>query len=409
MKKRIILIFLSILILLSTFTYVQAEEGIMPLADTTEEGLCYRYIINKGYNTEKSGYEIQYDVYTHRGRQEGTVYVPSEYYDLDHWFLFLWGDVICIATNSKSVSSSDTVYCTFEHFDSTRWSLGYYKNNASTNNWLGYKCYSFKNDTWSLFNQGDYNLYVTKEGVSINSIIYSKNVDIKYGGSVSSSKAYDWQELKTPDMKLVQGTGFRVYLNNFHGATIIDDETEIINSLTNLYLYVYDFNNKGYLTEELDLLGLSEVHQDDEGNYYYDILFDTLSYMNKVNGDYLVSVVPFLSSTKHFTSLSTTYDVITKYQPVCYWRYQYYSSSGTGMLVPTDSEGNPINPDEPQPELPDPTIEAIGGLNNSISEQTNVIKDQTNAIKEQTETNKNIFQQIIELPRENSARLFGYA
>ncbi len=47
MKKRIVLIFLIICILLSTFTIVKAEDGIMALNDTTEDGLCYRYVINK--------------------------------------------------------------------------------------------------------------------------------------------------------------------------------------------------------------------------------------------------------------------------------------------------------------------------------------------------------------------------
>ena len=47
MKKRIITIFIVILTLLSTFTYVSAEEGIMPLDDTTYDGLCYRYVIDK--------------------------------------------------------------------------------------------------------------------------------------------------------------------------------------------------------------------------------------------------------------------------------------------------------------------------------------------------------------------------
>lgn len=39
----------------------------------------------------------------------------------------------------------------------------------------------------------------------------------------------------------------------------------------------------------------------------------------------------------------------------------------------------------------------------------NTINDQTNAIKENTETNKNIFQKIIELPRSNCTAVFRYA
>ena len=51
------------------------------------------------------------------------------------------------------------------------------------------------------------------------------------------------------------------------------------------------------------------------------------------------------------------------------------------------------NPPEKDPNQG--VIDAVGGLGNNINEQTN-------AIKENTETNKNIFQKIIELPRSDS-------
>ena len=65
-------------------------------------------------------------------------------------------------------------------------------------------------------------------------------------------------------------------------------------------------------------------------------------------------------------------------------------------MIAVDKDGNPLET-EPTPELPEPdkTVEAIEDLNNSIN-------NQTEAIKEQTEVSKNIFQQIIELPRQVS-------
>lgn len=76
--------------------------------------------------------------------------------------------------------------------------------------------------------------------------------------------------------------------------------------------------------------------------------------------------------------------------------------------------GTPTTPTDPEnPEKPDPSLEAIKGLGDNINNQTHKIEEQTNAINNQTqkideqtnsikeanETNKNIFQKIIELPK----------
>lgn len=58
------------------------------------------------------------------------------------------------------------------------------------------------------------------------------------------------------------------------------------------------------------------------------------------------------------------------------------------------------NPPEKDPNQG--VIDAVGGLGNNINEQTN-------AIKENTETNKNIFQKLLELPRSDSRTLFKHA
>lgn len=59
-------------------------------------------------------------------------------------------------------------------------------------------------------------------------------------------------------------------------------------------------------------------------------------------------------------------------------------------MIEVDENGNPTDPAQPLPTK-DPMEQAVEDLNQKTEEQTN-------AIKENTEVNKNIFQQIIELP-----------
>lgn len=258
-----------------------------------------------------------------------------------------------------------------------------------------YKCSKYNYDTTeNTFVLADFAMppiYTNK--ISANNVLLVHNCSVLLGGVVDYSLVYDWQEFKIPQMQL-SSTGFKLNLNDFHDFGFTDDFSSTANKLTSLSLYVYDLNNKMYLTEGADILTNLELSSEGD-NYYIDIPFSYLPYLNKSNGDYLIGITSLISTTKvhdDLKELGTPYIQNILYSDMSYWRYQYYANSGTGLLVPSDAEGNPTTPDDPVPEPYDPTEEAI-------KNQTQKIEEQTEAIKEQTEVHKNIFQQIIELPR----------
>lgn len=375
-KKLLFFTFIIFVFVLFGFNVVHAD-------DTTYDGYCYQHVEHVGM-TDK-GYQINYDVYLRNGNRQGTIYLTEEMYNRK-WVLFYFSGSLIYRTNYNEGN--------FSAFNlELSGSRGDYFTLLPSSLGVRDYIYDFDNNSWSDYSLRSFELIYNLEG-----IFDKKDCDVLYGNSVSWSTYHDWRYLKTPEMR-VASDGFRLHLKDFHD-NITGDEASLytVDTLSGLGLFVYDFNNKQYLTENLDLLSASEVKMATDGTYYIDIPFSLLSYINKVNCDYLISVIPILDARVKSASLpSIFYDNVFKYNPVCYWRYQYHSDTGTGGLVSTDSEGNPLKPDEAQPE-PDKTVEAFENLKNSIAEQNKKLEEQTEAIKENTETNKNIFQQIIDLP-----------
>lgn len=70
---------------------------------------------------------------------------------------------------------------------------------------------------------------------------------------------------------------------------------------------------------------------------------DLLTYMNKVDGDYLISaVINYKVSLHSFLLDSFAYNpaIITFYPKILYWRYKYNASTRSGVLFEVDSDGN---------------------------------------------------------------------
>lgn len=391
--KRLLVVILSFVLLFSFvfITTVKAEDGIMPLDTTTFDNSIYRYVEARGFNNEYNGYEYYYRVYTSSGIREKVIYIPTQLHDEGSWFIY----------TSREASNNTTFlyHCDIENVSFTL------VNDTRLNVWQivcgqNFDRYMYVNGNWEVMDSNLSYKYLGKINMQPSSIVTSKRCDLKFCDmnltyKIDWSFFADWQDFQCPDLKLADDY-FRLYMNDIHGSTIVETDYEVTNSLTSLGLYIYDFNSQTSLVSGDSILSLSDLQQDEDGRYYVDIPLSRYAYLTQGNGDFLIGVGSVLNSTKTFNLTPAFPSQTVLYEDLSYWRYQYYSSSGSGLLVPSDAEGNPREPDDPIPEPePDPTEEAI-------KNQTEKIEEQTEAIKEQTEVSKNIFQQIIELPRKNN-------
>lgn len=430
MKLKKIIVVLLILIYIISFCPISKanDEGIMPLSSEYEDNVAMRNCYWGDYDSLTDTYPYHYQVFTKNGLHKGVLKIPSEYYNLNNYFICVNdndGVTLWKAKNQSTSSISCGIFAEVVnyqivyrlYFSGTR-----YIYNFDTNK------FDYDKEINNTYNDGLMYLFCP------NNFIFVKGISFSYGhANVPLSIHQDFQTFECPELSYKPEGAFRLYLKDFHGSTITNETFEITNGLTELQFFVYDFKTKNYLTENLNLLSISDILQDDQDRYYLDINFsEVLPYLNTINGDYLIILNSAINSVKTINlhqndSAKSYYDFKTKYNSLDYWRYQYYASSGSGILVPSDAEGSPLNPDNPDnpdnPEKPDQTAEAIKGLDSSINnqtqkieEQTNAINnqtekinEQTNAIKENNETNKNIFQKIIELPRFNYRWIFKYA
>lgn len=428
MLKKIILFLFVFIILFTSFPYVYAGEyDIMPLASMYDDGMCYRDVELIGFDDASTEHYIKYRVFTASGLHEGVVPIPDEWYRYDNWFVRITNKGRVSFTIPITFSSSTLTYKMWVENEQLKGKI--YNGNTGMSLYRSY--YNFDTGTWPAFGGK-----VTSDAVSIYSsgsgygdlnpdnFLYCKNMNVAYtinGKDYSRDLFCDYQSFNCPTLSYMPSpSGFRLYMNDFHGSTFSNSFYEVINNLMSVTLVVYDINQKQYSTDSLDLLHLYDLQQDSSGRYYLDIIIgDILPYMQVGNGDYLIAIGSVLTSSRYAYYIEgiteNPFSFVKAYTTIDYWRYQYFAGSGTGILVPTDSEGNPtkpstpVDPDDPSGDTENPNSGVEQGLSDvkdsidqqtgAIKEQTDAINEQTNTIKEQTEVNKNIFQQIIELPR----------
>lgn len=338
-RKRLFCIFIvCIFIICTCFNVVKASEygEIMPLDSQYEDSLIFREVKNRGYDEATNSYIIDYKIYNSGGLQEGSVYIANDIYNLSSWFL------LCLPDGSLKIYVDGD---TSENISTVRVVNGLSRIYFNKNKYWIYS-YESSTNSFSLTSEVNSDMMITKrENIYANNILFTRNCIINFcgynGATINYSICSDYQDFMTPSLKYKVNEGFRLYLNDFHSSTIINDIYEIVNSLSNLMLYVYDLNTHMYLTENSNLLEFSDVCQDTEGNYYIDIPFNgLLDYMNTVNGDYVIGVISLISANKYVYEFDNIngYTMNTIYSSYDYWRYQYFSSSGTGVLVPSDAE-----------------------------------------------------------------------
>lgn len=422
MKSNKILVVLLIFIYLFSLSFVVKanDYAIMPLSTTSDEGYVYRNCYWGEYDTETDTYPFHYRIFNSGGKHEGVVKVPSNLYNLSNYFLLCDanGTVSLFQYGSQNASTTYTIGIFAQYYNSNKHIL-----------WNVWYQYIYNKDTETFGNSIYYkNGACEFSGLPFqaNNFLYTKGLNMVYDNNLASlSLCQDFQDFEVPELGYMPADGgaFRIYLNDFHGSSIDNSVYSLTNGLTGLQLFVYDLKTNMYLSENLNLLAIHDVEKDDYERYYFDVKFvEVLPYLNTIDGDYLIVLGTTLTSSKIIYAIQNKatnphhFRFTTLYTTIDYWRYQYSASSGSGLLVPTDSSGNPTNPSDPEnpdnPSQSDKTADAIKDQTQKIEEQTGAIKDQTEKIEEQTkkieeqtdaikdanETNKNIFQKIIELP-----------
>ena len=177
---------------------------------------------------------------------------------------------------------------------------------------------------------------------------------------------------------------------NFSDDEDWDKNYDLSNRL-NLILHVLDTNTNSIVTDT----SLNGIDIDDDGNYYVDIFFDdTLSYMNKFDGDYIIFIGSNLTSTKTYDIINCPQAFTTLFQSVDYWRYVYYSDIGAGILRQVNDDGSLKEGEEAIPtsdelaeqlaqqeaerkeqEKEQARLDAINGATNAINDMSNFMQD----------------------------------
>ena len=195
-----------------------------------------------------------------------------------------------------------------------------------------------------------------------------------------------------PEIEYIPNDGFRVYMDTFYNYDFTNDLASIVSDLSGFGYWYYDEGGLQKYGDYTDIFENVKIVDDGDSGYHFDLKFgEQLPLEFKTSGKtyriqfYLTNSTvyhhkDFESFGEPLVNLSTLYSIRMYYR---------FSSSG---LEQVDRDGNVIGGNTPMPS-PDitPTPDVL----------QEAINEQTNAIKENTEVQKNIFQQIIELPREN--------
>lgn len=391
-KIKKILILILIFYFLNPFSFVLATPESRETATTA--GKAYDYFDEIGYDSLKNAYEIRYRKYSFNGVDEGTFYISGDIYKGDNsYYIFIRNNG---SLGLYLLDRPDLFSFTYEKHVNT-WYFGRGEDWGMN---LSYYIYNSDTEQFEIYEEYKNTRFTMNFNTFIERIIYSNHDITVYPFGDDKSAHFSYNVLKSqdvlvvPKLKYMPMSGFRFYLNDFYGQTIeLENGSYVDRVLSNLRFYLYDFQNKRYLMENIDVLELRDVEKDSEGRYYIDILFSDLPASIRVeDGDYLLGFTTLLKNTKNFyVNYGVDYAVNEKvYVDTSFYRFHYYSSSGSGILIDSNENGDEdYTPPEPDPN--EGVINAIGGLGDSIN-------NQTEAIKENTETNKNIFQKIIELP-----------
>lgn len=340
-----------------------------------EDGFVYRNIISPYYDSENDCYILDYRCYNSTGEHIHSLKISPQIYNLSSWVLIqtTYDDTIKLVT-PKTPKTNPVLNINGSYLSYTSSKISIYEYDFTTESfvyWTDYERVNFGN--------------MAREP---NCFVYNKNTSIVFneGNNVGVELLQDNQYLQTANIKYLTDTGFRLYLNDFHGSTLVANRYESSNALTNLYLTVYDVSNHIERITKYNVLSYDDVSQDDNGYYYIDLLFsDLLSFMNVGDGDYVMFFTFELTNSKYCYDFDNAnnmnyFTYITVYPDFSYWRFKHFSNSNTGLLIAVDSNGDDLD------NQSSVIIDDNQNNNNNENDITNVINNQTTIIQEQTNT-----------------------
>lgn len=417
-SKRTLFMIIIALVIMLLHLNVNAESDY-------EDGYAYRYVSTPEYDTTIDSYKYSYRIFTVNGLLQGEFYLPSTMYNNDIWIVSVGNDGVLYYWNKISSNSSETLYLN-RRYTGTDGRLSSSFTKTSDYLKIDRYIYDFETDTWgsvkSINSDSAYGLLtINNTPFGPDNILITKNCSIMGhdrrgdGNLASYIVMRDNKRLKTPTLVYYPDTGFRLYLNDFIPYDSNDYEDLNLGYSTvdtvSILFAIYDMDNHEYILNNYSLQ-LQDI--DDEGNYYIDLPFydgttlaSNIRYMVDNGGDYLLFFGTNLTNNKCVDGMnSSAFTVTTLYNSLDYFRFKYYTSSGSGILTSVYADGtekpnqNGSGGDETE-TTDNQTANAINNLNNSINNQTTKIEETTNAIQEQTEVQRNIFQKILDLPRSN--------
>ena len=419
-RRLFIIIVLSVFVIISTSSCVYGSNndyGIMPI-DFDDYNDDYYIVSPTIYIHENDDYyTYDYTIYLSDGKHSGSFDLPKGFHDAFDWFVFYDINDQQLKYVSVNSAKNHTLYFRFNDvlYGSTyRFSL---TDSLSSWNLSDATITPYDGEFWSPTESytGSRVVNLPDGRFQSNSIIAtSKDLILSYIYGNNEQAAYssvqDRQALIAPilltntkDNGLLDSFTLRLY--DFYTHESILSDLKRNDTLETLQLKVY-LKTGNQLMTTIDLLKSSYSIQ--HGEFSDDI--DYPNYINISSGDlqlaltndYIIEIDATLKSYQDVTfcnddrlNTNTTY-TYTGY-------YSLTLNTGVGTLVPSDSEGNPskppVNPDNPDnpDDGTDKVVDALGGLGNTISDQTSKIEEQTNKI-EQTEVQKNIFQQLLDIP-----------
>lgn len=338
-----------------------------------------KIVENKGYSSETDCYDIYYRYYKGSRLVENTISIPKNIYELDHWYLE-GGVVYPTSSDYVEFPSSENPDMYRSYY--ARYTDGSWERKSSKG------VYLYKND--------------------IEGFLFCKDVVLgfRYGDKVYGlSELQNNFALAVPTTQYVVNTGIRLKLNGFCGYTDIVGVSETIRSLNSVKLSVTALDAGSVVVGVNDVLASYDV-QGSPGNFYIDVPFGgaVLPNLNTTTRDYLIKLTYNMTVTRNGTGEDNYLSNSATFSHDVYAKYSYKADTNSGILIDSDENGNEIDHgggggggDTPSTS-PTPTATS-NATEEAIKDQTVKIEEQTNAIKEQTEVSKNIFQQIIELPR----------
>lgn len=377
------------------------------LADCSFSSAAERsdYISNKvdiTKNEETGEYTYTYELYGTGGFQYNSFVLPKEMADDTAYIITINRSGVPIYIKPTSNNEMWSYWDNSSNFVTTAKEGGGDGCRASL--------YNKTTKTWSELKDYTGVGYSLDHFMHPNYVLECSGVNLYYVTNLQGRDVFGWKFIKKsysllkppvmftyPEVEYVENVGFRVYMDTFYNFDYSDDIASIVSDFFGLAYWYYDESGNHQYGNYTDVFESISVQDDGEGLYYFDLKFgEHLPLEFKTSGKTYRILFYFDNSTiyhhKEFEGFGEPYtNLKTLFRVPIYFRFN--SSTGLDLV---DKDGNKIEnkPVEPVPSSSPEVPKTPDPLQDALNEQTN-------AIKENTEVQKNIFQQIIELPRQD--------